>query len=137
MNILLCGLLVTNGNLGCVALTYSAIGVLKSVSEDLGINFHYKIVASNIDEKSIDLLCEQLCIKREFIESEQIRDVFRSKTERQKLMNVVKNWADVAIDATQGDSFADIYGWRRFMNYTSAKILIENSGVPLLLAPQT
>ncbi len=137
MNILLCGLLVTNGNLGCVALTYSAIGVLKSVSEDLGINFHYKIVASNIDEKSIDLLCEQLCIKREFIEGEQIRDVFRSKTERQKLMNVVKNWADVAIDATQGDSFADIYGWRRFMNYTSAKILIENSGVPLLLAPQT
>ena len=137
INILLCGLLVKNGNLGCIALTYSAMSVLQSVSERVGITFHYKIAASKIDDKSIDVLCEQLKINRDLVEGEQIGDVYRSRNEKRKLLNVVKNWADLAIDATQGDSFADIYGWRRFINYTYAKILIERNGVPLLLAPQT
>lgn len=137
MNILLCGLLVTNGNLGCVALTYSAISVLQSVSEKVGIDFHYKIVASKVNQKSIETLCEQLNIKTELVEAEVIKDIWRNRKERKKLIKIIKNWPDVAIDATQGDSFADIYGWRRFIGYTFAKILIEKNGVPLLLAPQT
>lgn len=137
MNILLCGLLVTNGNLGCVALTYSAISVLQTVSEKTGVVFHYKIVASKIDDKSIDALCDQLNVDRKLVEGEVIKNVYRNRSEKQKFLNIVKNWADVAIDATQGDSFSDIYGWRRFINYTYAKILIEKNGVPLLLAPQT
>ncbi len=137
INILLCGLLVKNGNLGCIALTYSAISVLQSVADKVGVRFHYKIAASKIDDKSIDVLCEQLNISRELVEGEQIGDVYRKSSERHKYITIVKNWADLAIDATQGDSFADIYGWRRFINYTYAKILIEKNGVPLLLAPQT
>ncbi len=137
MNILLCGLLVTNGNLGCIALTYSAISAFHSVSQNNGITLHYKIVASRVDEKSIDVLCEQLNIDRNLVEAEVIKDVWRSRIERKKFLDIVKNWADVAVDATQGDSFADIYGWRRFINYTYAKLLIERNGVPLLLAPQT
>lgn len=137
MNILLCGLLVTNGNLGCVALTYSAINALQLVSERLGIEFQYKIVAGDIEEKSIDILCKQLNIDRKFIEGVQIKYIYNSQSEKHKFLELVNNWADVAIDATQGDSFSDIYGWRRFINYTYEKILIEKNGVPLLLAPQT
>jgi polysaccharide pyruvyl transferase WcaK-like protein len=137
MKILLCGLLVTNGNLGCVALTYSAISVLQVVSNKLGLTFHYKIVGNKIDDSSINTLCQQLNIDRKLVEGEEINSIYNNKCERQKFLNLVRNWADVAVDATQGDSFADIYGWRRFLNFTYAKILIEKNGVPLLLAPQT
>ncbi|SEA01959.1 Polysaccharide pyruvyl transferase [Pseudobutyrivibrio sp. ACV-2] len=137
MNVLLCGLLVTNGNLGCIALTYSAISVFQMVSEQLGIVFNYKVVASKIDEQSIDLLCDQLDISRNLVKGEVIKNVYKDRNDRRKFLDIVRNWADVAVDATQGDSFSDIYGWRRFINYTYAKLLIEKNGIPLLLAPQT
>jgi polysaccharide pyruvyl transferase WcaK-like protein len=44
---------------------------------------------------------------------------------------------DVVLDIGGGDSFADIYGWRRFAQMMFQKTLVHVAGRPLVLAPQT
>ncbi|MCK6210815.1 polysaccharide pyruvyl transferase family protein [Georgenia sp. EYE_87] len=44
---------------------------------------------------------------------------------------------DLIIDVGEGDSFASIYGWKRFGKMTMSKIAARRSGTPYILAPQT
>jgi len=44
---------------------------------------------------------------------------------------------DLVLDIGEGDSFADIYGLRRFREHVATKLAVLNRGVPLVLAPQT
>ena len=44
---------------------------------------------------------------------------------------------DLLIDVSEGDSFTDLYGTRRYLKQTATKLLALRSGRPLLLAPQT
>lgn len=44
---------------------------------------------------------------------------------------------DAVIDVGEGDSFASIYGWKRFGKVLSTKVLAHRSGRTLVLAPQT
>jgi colanic acid/amylovoran biosynthesis protein len=45
--------------------------------------------------------------------------------------------ADLAIDIGEGDSWADIYGGRRFLLQSGLKLSAVVLGIPLVLAPQT
>lgn len=44
---------------------------------------------------------------------------------------------DLVIDISEGDSFADIYGARRYFLQTLSKAAVVQAGVSLILAPQT
>ncbi|MET4697649.1 colanic acid/amylovoran biosynthesis protein [Constrictibacter sp. MBR-5] len=44
---------------------------------------------------------------------------------------------DLLIDIGEGDSFTDVYGWRRYVKQLASKALALRSGRPLILAPQT
>jgi len=44
---------------------------------------------------------------------------------------------DAILDISGGDSFADLYGQRRFTDVTLPKLVAERLGVPLVLLPQT
>jgi len=44
---------------------------------------------------------------------------------------------DVILDVSGGDSFSDIYGWKRFRSVTSTKEIALLRGKPLILLPQT
>ena len=44
---------------------------------------------------------------------------------------------DLLIDIGEGDSFTDVYGWRRYVKQLASKALALRSGNPLILAPQT
>jgi len=44
---------------------------------------------------------------------------------------------DIVLDIGGGDSFSDIYGWKRFAKMHVLKYLTHLSGKPLVLAPQT
>lgn len=44
---------------------------------------------------------------------------------------------DLILDTRAGDSFADIYGWRRHALMTLVSLLASRRGVPVVLSPQT
>jgi polysaccharide pyruvyl transferase WcaK-like protein len=46
-------------------------------------------------------------------------------------------WCDLVFDIGEGDSFATLYGFKRFFFYWLSKNRVRNANVPLVLAPQT
>ena len=44
---------------------------------------------------------------------------------------------DLVLDISEGDSFSDIYGWKRLTYLVGTKLLAARSGRPLVLSPQT
>lgn len=57
-----------------------------------------------------------------------------------------KNWAlvagkirqcDLIFDIGGGDSFSDIYGWKRFLKVCLSKLLLDPAGNKLIVSPQT
>lgn len=45
--------------------------------------------------------------------------------------------ADAVLDISGGDSFADLYGAKRFHSMTQTKLMVLRQGTPLVLLPQT
>lgn len=56
-----------------------------------------------------------------------------------KSNRVLEQWgrADVVMDVSGGDSFAELYGPRRFSQHKALKRLVLRTGKPLILLPQT
>jgi len=142
MRVGLIGAVIGNSNMGCVALTYSIVKVLKSISEELNIDINYLFFDVIPDKSKTNLLCDEVGI--------DINQVYVTKMGamgdtyelcRYFYLNLGMIFAikscDFIIDITQGDSFTDIYGNRRFNSWTRIKKLVEIMGKPLILAPQT
>ena len=53
------------------------------------------------------------------------------------MLKKILHKVDFAVDITAGDSFSDIYGDSRFLATTKVKDMVEQAGIPLILAPQT
>lgn len=131
-----------NTNLGCMALTYSLIHLLEEISVEIEEEFNYVVFEGTPDKNStkivedkLNLNCGKICSYPLFY----CKDLLRTITfahHNIKLLEKLKE-CSVAIDMTQGDSFADIYGSERFNISTNIKRLVETSGVPLILGPQT
>lgn len=138
----LMGAITNNGNMGCVALTYSIIRACEIAAKQLNISTRYIIFESNFKTEKIEKMCHELDIdvsKMTSVElgyihkiSSCIKYAFRNN----KMLQKIKE-CDAIIDLTQGDSFTDAYGNERFMLYTKIKDRIEKFHVPLILAPQT
>lgn len=136
------GCRVNNENMGCVALTYSVLSILKAIEKETESSFKYILFESVPDKRKISSMCDEIGISDDAISvypsgyytswRKQIQMFFSNL----KMKKGIKK-CDVIIDVTEGDSFTDIYGDIRFNDRTAVKLLIEKMGVPLILGPQT
>ena len=140
------GGLVSNSNMGCVALTYSLIGLLERISSNLGIKFNYTIF-----EFEQDYQREKYSALMSYfnLDSQQLKyspigyyNFYDPKLFIKKIgTNLITfrniRHCDIVIDLTQGDSFTDIYGEDRFFRLSNVKWLVEKMRIPLILGPQT
>lgn len=138
MKIGLFGLLIHSGNLGCQALTYSTLSILDKIEQSNQGSFEYIIFDDNAQEKEVIMLSQILNIDRnKFIVCNRTYKSFFCKViGKIKFVNMLLT-CDMIFDFTQGDSFSDIYGTKRFLSWTKKKELIENLKKPLILGPQT
>lgn len=138
----LMGAITDNGNMGCVALTYSLIKALQSACERNDIDAKYIIFENTYKAEKIEMMCVELGIEPQSVEWVAIgyihkwTSVVKYASRNHKMIQGIRK-CDFIVDLTQGDSFADIYGWERFMIHTKIKEVVEKLGVPLVLGPQT
>ena len=115
-----------SGNHGVNALTVSNQAIAAAAARELGLEPHFTILAPGVGtarESATDGNAILRINRRTIITSREF-------------------WAEVArldcvLDISAGDSFADIYGAKRFFWMWITKQATLMSGVPLLLSPQT
>ena len=134
---------INNGNMGCVALTYSLLNILEEISNKLNAEFFYYIFEGVKNKKNTSSLCQKLKIEDKKIKSFNIYPVesllgLCHRPHRALETFFALRECDVFIDLTQGDSFSDIYGNTVFTKNVNGKMLIEKRiKKPLILGPQT
>ena len=144
MNVGIMGAPIDNGNLGCMALTYSLVNSLETVSKRMGEPFEYYIFDGTNNKVKIEEFSHNLSIPSRRIHSmrpgylvlNNFRRFFCRTSQNVRLLYGVFKCKCI-IDVTAGDSFADIYGEEIFIQRTNAKLLLHYLHKPYLLAPQT
>jgi colanic acid/amylovoran biosynthesis protein len=119
---------LSSGNLGVCALAESNIAIIKEVAESKGKKVRFLVLGTGA--KTLPDLARELEAQGHELESHRVR-VYRSSF-RQQLRR-----CDLVIDIGEGDSFADIYGFKRFFYYWLSKNIVCSLNKPLILAPQT
>ena len=119
---------LVSGNLGVGALTESNIAIIKGVAERLGVKVRFLILGTG--ENDLPELTAELNAEGHQLECHKAR-VLRSS------FRVLLKRCDFVVDIGEGDSFADIYGFKRFFFYWLSKNIVCSLGKPLILAPQT
>lgn len=117
-----------SGNLGVGALTESNISIIRGVAERIGLSVCFVIMGTS--ETTLPDLAAELATAGHKLEVSRIR-VFR-----RQFRDTLKR-CDLVVDIGEGDSFADIYGLKRFLFYWLSKNIVCWLGKPLILAPQT
>lgn len=117
-----------SGNLGVGALTESNIAIVRGVAEKLGLSVRFVVLGTSdasVPELATELRAagHDLQIKRIRVFRKEFRDAVRA--------------CHLVLDIGEGDSFTDIYGFKRFMYYWLSKNIVCFVGTPLILAPQT
>ena len=115
-----------SGNLGVGALTLANVAIARAVAVELGLDPHFVVMGMRDSEKSAD----------------NFRDLEIFPIDSRAMLSPSGFWReagrlDCVLDIGAGDSFADIYGPKRFAFLWLTKWIIERRGVPLLLSPQT
>jgi colanic acid/amylovoran biosynthesis protein len=115
-----------SGNLGVVALTLANMRLISDVAHELGLEPCFTIIGMR-DSLPVAAGCDAV---------ETFDVTFRS------LVNPFGFWRcvraqDCVIDIGAGDSFAEIYGAKRFAYLWISKVITSIAGTPYLLAPQT
>lgn len=119
---------LVSGNLGVGALTESNIAIIREVAERQGKRVRFLVLGSG--EGCPASLRAELEAAGHAIETHRVR-VFRGSFRK-----LVRR-CDLVVDIGEGDSFADIYGFKRFFFLWLSKNIVCSLGVPLILAPQT
>lgn len=117
-----------SGNLGVGALTESNIAIVRGVAEQLGLRVRFVVLGTS--DASVPELAAELAAAGHELQVRRIR-VFRSE-----FRDAVRA-CDLVLDIGEGDSFADIYGIKRFLFYWLSKNIVCSLGKPLILSPQT
>lgn len=119
---------LSSGNLGVSALTESNIAIIREVAESIGQTVRFLVLGTG--SGSVPDLTKELKAAGHDLESHPVRilrSCFREQVRR----------CDLVVDIGEGDSFADIYGFKRFFYYWLSKNIVCSLGKPLVLAPQT
>ena len=126
MKVVLLGVEFHSGNRGCGALAYSICEILKRVcdkkKEPLGITAVQFITTPVYLWGNMEINC---------IKNEPKKIQFWKKCQ-----NEFKS-SDLILDFSMGDSFADIYGSKRFFLASMLKQMAIHSGTKFIMAPQT
>lgn len=131
-NIVLFGLTIQSANKGCEALAHSFLNLL---------NEYYK---NNSLQGNISLVMElsaedQLRFENKFWNNLNVSILInkrKSFSARRKIFHAIKD-SNLVIDFTDGDSFSDIYGFKRFFDRSFDKLIVIGLNKKLLLGPQT
>ena len=137
MKIGIFGATIYNHNLGCQALSWSFLTFMEKVAAQINTTFEYVIFDRSVKKESIEKMCKICQIDRN-----RVKVILASTPKLYKIKqnsNFIKyvKKCDCIIDITQGDSFSDIYGKKRFYTWTIEKEIVQKIGVPLILGPQT
>ncbi|WP_172561825.1 polysaccharide pyruvyl transferase family protein [Vibrio furnissii] len=125
-------------NYGVGALAISQIDIIVKLCQELKI----KPIITTFGTKSI----QSLNVKKNIEDKYNIKIIHVDFNLKSLVKNMVKldfslvndlSKFDLIIDVGEGDSFTDIYGWKRFINMTTTKVAALMSGKSLVLAPQT
>lgn len=142
LNIILANAPINNGNRGCVALSITSIYILDDILKKYNIDYKLYLCDSGfpanqkhsykIFEKEINYITCSYPIDR--ILKENLKSLL--KGELKKNMQIFKT-ADYILDIGQGDSFADIYGNKRFNLIDRIHKVAQLYNKPYCLLPQT
>lgn len=142
LNIILANAPINNGNRGCVALSITSIYILDDILKKYNIDYQLYLCDSGfpanqkhsykIFEKEINYITCSYPIDR--ILKENLKSLL--KGELKKNMQIFKT-ADYILDIGQGDSFADIYGNKRFNLIDRIHKVAQLYNKPYCLLPQT
>ena len=116
----------SSGNLGVGALTLANLEIARGVAEDMGLTPHFHVIGMRDGEAR-------------YLPPEAA-EVF--VVDARSLISPggawkVLNAQDCVLDIGGGDSFADIYGMKRYIFVWLTKMQALLGGTPLLLSPQT
>lgn len=139
--IVLANATIINGNRGCVALAVSAVDIIDNIFRKAGEEYEIYLTDSGVIEKGVCLyktsglktLTFIPCGHFSFGVKSIIRNLFQTKSLGIKLLKEV----DYILDIGQGDSFADIYGKKRFAYIDDIHIAARLLNKPYCLLPQT
>lgn len=116
------GLTFDSGNMGCQALAYSFYNLISGYD----VEKIYCFCEGGIDEKCIR---EDVDMTPVVYKIKDLKSVINMKKHLEK--------CDLIFDFTEGDSFSDIYGIKRFIRISIPKLLSARYGKTFILGPQT
>lgn len=118
------GLTFDSGNMGCNALSYSFLDIIKEYAQT-----SVEVIVFDSNRNVEKLSNKHISCRSHEYSCKSIKSMIR-------LYKKVKT-CDIIFDFTAGDSFSDIYGIKRMLRISFIKILIIFSKIPLFLGPQT
>lgn len=115
-----------SGNLGVGALTIANMAIARQVAREQGFEPEFTIIG--VADKG-----------RAYIRPDEARlyEVDSRRLISPKGLLAVIGAQHVVLDIGAGDSFADIYGFKRFLFLWASKMMAVARHVPLMLSPQT
>ena len=121
-----------SANLGVGALSYAHIHLIDRVVKEAGLSAAYRVIGGRTD---LPFEPRRLALDApvELVRAKVSRDLLGSHSVFEKSLDGL----DIVFDLSEGDSFADIYGWRRFMYQLLTKRRVTQRKIPLVLSPQT
>lgn len=121
---------LTSDNLGVGALSISNILILDQAAAKLALPLTYRVAGTN-GQKDYSQGISKNPIS--FNKMPSMNSILKEP----KLWVDLFKGCDVVFDIGEGDSFSDIYGWRRYITQMLSKYFVMRSGMPVILAPQT
>lgn len=128
----LCGIVFDSVNYGVSALAYSQIAVIAECAKKLHLQPTYYVFSMDAPEK-VEKACKKLGVDNVCVfEPARIRPGIPGLVR----LNTRISQCDVVFDLTHGDSFSDIYGYKRFFLQALEKAAAIRRS-KLVIAPQT
>jgi len=129
------------GNMGCNALTYSAIHILERVAESLDVEFSYVLSENRITDNSLiphDLGAGKVKVIGGFYRSlkDWTKCILKGQLGQTVKERSILDSLDICFCTTNGDSFSDIYGPRFYRIAKTIEYPISKSK-PVIMLPQT
>ncbi len=140
--IILSNATLQNGNKGCVALCYSMMYLIDLIMSEKHIDYKLYLTESKEQSGHHELRIVDRTIKYESIENTlplRWKNAYKLLTDFKKSFRLYKllKDADCIMDIGQGDSFADIYGAKRFAKIDKVHWTARLFGKSYIFLPQT
>ena len=143
MRIILANALINNGNRGCVALSITSLKILNDILQEKGVEATFylpnsKMLKDGHHTYHVDGLEDLEYVACKYFPM-RIKDYMETMLNPKRLLNTIKIFknCDLILDIGLGDSFADIYGYRRFKSIDKVHKFARLFHKPYCLLPQT